>query len=170
MTVLGDMKHTVLPKSIDFERHPLLSITCHTRNYLISLRYCINGLYLATFWDFIFFTNIAASCTVENREKGRALMPLPFRAHFLKPIPINQNVTAALIDRPMLCNLQNHFIILFFQFIGNQLPIFPYSLPWTTRFLIVLLILTFHKVLYFWRVPVQGLRFSPTDPTDAFTP
>ena len=40
-------------------------LSCHTRNCLISLRYCINGLYLAAFLTFQFVT-IAVNASFDN--------------------------------------------------------------------------------------------------------
>jgi hypothetical protein len=39
---------------------------CHTRNCLIFLCYCINGLHLATIWDFKLSTNIADNQTFDS--------------------------------------------------------------------------------------------------------
>ena len=44
---------------------------CHTRNYLISLRYCINGLHLTTYLGFKFSTNIADSNTRHDNEQAQ---------------------------------------------------------------------------------------------------
>ena len=40
--------------------------SCQTRNCLIFLPYCTNGLYLTTFLGFKFSTNIADSDTYDN--------------------------------------------------------------------------------------------------------
>ena len=55
--------------------HLKVMTSCHTRNFLISLRYCINGLYLAAFWGFKISSKIAVlfNFASSEMEMGRAI-------------------------------------------------------------------------------------------------
>ena len=80
--------------------------SCHTRNCLISLPYCINGLYLTTFLGFKISTNIAVIeiLGITLKRKAQAIRPglftynlrnhLEGRVNVKSPSPINLGPTS----------------------------------------------------------------------------